>query len=106
MRPIEQDDVIEQHGTKSQELAAAETLDGHLAALCKEVFEQTIERFDRLGAQWVKHTADCGPTLGGRVRAPARGHQCPVVAFTLRPQVWGVVLLIAQDRADLGREWG
>src|SRR5215207_6489699 len=101
---IEQDQLIEQHGSERQELAAAQALDGHLAAPLKEVLEEAIEGFDRLGAQLMKDPPDFDPAIGMGIGPPARGHQFPVVAATLRPQLWGIVMLIAQDIADLSRQ--
>jgi hypothetical protein len=39
LRLIEQDELIKQHGAESQELAAAQALDGHLPTPFKEVLE-------------------------------------------------------------------
>ena len=47
---IEQDELIKQDSAESQELSAAQALDGHLPAPFKEVFEQAVEGFDRLRA--------------------------------------------------------
>src|SRR5262247_2668469 len=82
---IKQDQLIEEHGPKGQELAAAEALDGHLATPLKDVFEQAIEGFDRLGAQFVKYAPDFDPTIGVRIGTVARGYQFPVVAAALGP---------------------
>ena len=54
----------------------------------------------------MKHAADFDPTIGVRIRAPARGHQFTIVASTLGPQLRGIVMLIAQDLADLGGQLG
>jgi hypothetical protein len=75
MMLIEQDQLIEQHGPEGQELAATQALDGHLPTPRKEVLEQAIEGFDRLGAQLVKDAADFNPTIGMGIRPPAGGHQ-------------------------------
>ena len=78
MMLIEQDHLVEEHGPEA------------------------VGRFDRLGAQFVKDPTDFDPTIGVRVRAPARGDQFPVVAVTLGAQVWSIIMLIAQDIANLG----
>jgi len=48
----------------------------------------------------MKHAADFDSTISMGIRAPARGHQFPVMPSTLGAH-WGVVMLIAQDIADL-----
>jgi hypothetical protein len=40
-----------------------QALDGHLAAPLKEILEQAVERFNRLGAQLVKYSADFDSTI-------------------------------------------
>jgi hypothetical protein len=67
---IEQDQLIEQHSPEGQELAAAQTLDRHLAAPLKNVLDQAIEMFDGLGAQFMKHLADFDPAIGMRRGTP------------------------------------
>ena len=103
---IEQDELIEQHGAERQELAAAQALDGHLPAPFKEVLEQAVERFDGLRAQFVKDASDFNSAIGVRRGAAARGDQFPVVAATLGAQLRGIVMLIAQDLADLSGQVG
>ena len=83
MRLIEQDELIKHHGAESQELAAVQAFDWHLPAPFKEVFEQAVERFDRLGAQFVKDPPDFNSAIGVRIGATARGDQFAVVTATL-----------------------
>jgi hypothetical protein len=78
MMLIEQDKLIKQHGAERQELAAAQAFDGHLSAPFKEILEQAVERFDRLGAQFVKDAADFYAAIGVRIGPgawrPIRGY--------------------------------
>src|SRR5262245_45072761 len=106
MMLIEQDKLIQQHGAERQELAAAQAFDGHLSAPFKEVLEQAVEWFDRVGAQLVKDTPDFNAAIGVRISPPVRGDQFAVMAATLGVQLWGIVMLIAQDIADLSRQLG
>ncbi len=103
---IEQDELIKQPGSESQELAAAQALDRQWPTPFKEVREQAVERFASVRAQLGKHTADFDATIGMGIRAAARGDQFAVMAATLGPQVWSIVMLIAQDRADLRGQLG
>jgi hypothetical protein len=47
---IEHYELIPHHGAERQEGTAASAFDGPLPAPLKEVLEQAVERFDRLGA--------------------------------------------------------
>src|SRR5258708_20487747 len=103
---IEQHQLIEQHGPQRQELAAAQALDRHLAAPLKDVLEQAIERFDRLGAQLMKYPSDFDSAIGMGIGSPAGRYQFAVVLGTLKAEVRSIVMLVAQDITDLGGQLG
>jgi hypothetical protein len=66
----EQDDLLKQHCSESQELTTAQALNEHLTAPFTESLEQAVEGLDRLGAQFVKHAADFDPGVCMGSRTP------------------------------------
>jgi hypothetical protein len=60
-------------------LAALQTLHWHLSAPFKDIIEQTVERFDGLGAPLVEKASNLHAAIAMRIRSPSGGHQFPIV---------------------------
>ena len=99
---IDQGELRQQHSPERQELTPRQAFNRHVAAPLKDVLEQAIEGFNRVRAQLMKHAADFDSPIGVGRGATAGRHQLPIVPGTLDAQLRSIVVLIAQDRADLG----
>ena len=58
---IEQNQLIEQHGTQNDQLGAFQAFDRYLASPFEYILEQTIERFDGLVTQQMEDTTYFDP---------------------------------------------
>src|SRR5512139_927839 len=96
---IEQHQLVKKDRTECQQLAAIQAFDWHLPVPLKDPFEQAIERFDRLGTQLVKEPPYLHCAIGMRIGPPAGRYQLAVMQSAFGAQHWGIVILVAQDRA-------
>ena len=67
LKPIEQNQLIEQHGAQCDQLGALQTFDGHLTSPLKHVLEQTIERLNGLVTPFVEYLVYLGAEVLARV---------------------------------------
>lgn len=96
---IKQHQLIKQDGAEGRQLAAVQPLDRHLPAPFEGIFEQPVERFDGLGAQFMEEPSDLHTPIGMWIGSPTGGHQLAVMQRALGAQRRRMVMLIAQDIA-------
>jgi hypothetical protein len=64
---VKQDNLIEQNSTENNQLGTFQAFDRDLTAPFEHVFEQAIERFDRLMAQEMKNATDIDARIVMRI---------------------------------------
>src|SRR5579871_3443315 len=100
-----QDQLVNENGTQSQQLRAAQAFDGHLGMPAKDGLEQVVERFNGLRAEFVENTADLKSVIGRATFAASCGDQQTIITPTRGSNSRIVVMAIAQDKTDLCRQF-
>src|SRR5919202_4517295 len=100
---IPQRQLIDEDGAEGEAPGVGQAFGWHLPVAIEDPFELLVEGLTRDRAQLVEEAADFYPVIPVRVAPILRRHQAALVRFTLLPQLRRVVVLIAQDKAHLGR---
>ena len=102
---VEQNELIDEHSTQDNQANALQAFDGNLTAPFEDVLEQSVERLNGFGTQFMKATADIHAGVSMWIVTAAGCDQPAVAQAAVSPKGVIIVMGIAQDKGDVRRQF-